>query len=91
MLTREEDVDGLHRILAKGFGYSDAEITGFLDTIDTDDSATRTFVFAISTGPTASAATARSRTAGSTTSPSATSSRDRFSAPTTRPTTTDPH
>ncbi|MET8646737.1 hypothetical protein [Streptomyces sp. NPDC004675] len=50
VLPGETVGDGLHRILAKGFGYSDAEITGFLGTIDTDDSATRTFVFAISTG-----------------------------------------
>ncbi|MFF2431683.1 NUDIX hydrolase [Streptomyces mirabilis] len=50
VLPGETVVDGLRRILAKGFGYSDAEITGFLGTIDTDDSATRTFVFAISTG-----------------------------------------
>lgn len=46
----ETVVDGLHRILAQGFGYSDAEITGFLGLIDTDDTAARTFVFAVSTG-----------------------------------------
>jgi hypothetical protein len=44
----ETVVDGLHRILAQGFGSSDAEITAFLGVTDAD-SGTRTFVFAVST------------------------------------------
>ncbi|MGW3957984.1 NUDIX hydrolase [Streptomyces sp. NPDC004752] len=47
VLPGETVPDGLHRILAQHFGYSDVKITGFLGTIDTDDSGTRTFVFAI--------------------------------------------
>ncbi|MFL5997858.1 MAG: NUDIX hydrolase [Streptomyces sp.] len=50
VLPGETVPDGLHRILAQSFGYSDAEITGFLGIIDADDSGTRTFVFAVSTG-----------------------------------------
>ncbi|MEY9873294.1 8-oxo-dGTP diphosphatase [Streptacidiphilus sp. MAP12-33] len=44
----ETVVDGLHRILTQGFGYSDAEITAFLGVTDAD-SGTRTFVFAVNT------------------------------------------
>lgn len=49
VLPGETVLDGLHRILAQFFGYSDAEVTGFLGVIDPDSGA-RTFVFAISTG-----------------------------------------
>lgn len=90
----ETVVDGLHRILAQGFGYSDAEVTGFLGLIDTDDTTARPpSSRSAPANPTASATTARSRTAGSTTSPSATSTPGSPlpSAPTSRQSPADPH
>ena len=50
VLPGETVADGLHRVLAQHYGYSDAQITQFLGFSDDDITGTRVFVFAVTTG-----------------------------------------